>query len=256
MNPTQNSTAPQRISLSARSLVAESYQLFKTDIGQFLAFSLLFGMIYLISALLGSGSLSWFFSLAIVPLSAGYFLVYHAIRTNQAYTFSNFFGGYSKSLRLIGVFFFQLIIVILPLQLVLKLMYGDYFEQISKDPSALENLINQGALDPGKLAMGYLVILVHGVVFGVAFFLANYFATLGEGSAWKAMETSRKWAFKNFSLFFRVLVLLIFLNIAGFLALGVGLLFTIPITFGAVYVLGSKITKLSEGSFETSSEVE
>jgi uncharacterized membrane protein len=260
MNPTQNSTAPQRISLSARSIVAESYQLFKTDIGQMLAFTLFFGVVYLASSLLNLGGalglLNWVISLAIVPLSAGYFFVFRAIQRHESYTFSHFFAGYSKALRLIGVFFFQLIIVLLPLQFLLKMMYGDYFEEISKDPSALENLINQGALDPGKLGIGYLLMMVHGLVFGIAFFLANYFAAVGKGHAWNAMETSRKWAFKNFSLFFRLLILLLLLNVAGFLALGVGLLFTIPITFGAVYVLGSKITKLSEGSFAASSEVE
>jgi uncharacterized membrane protein len=260
MNPTQNSTAPQRISLSARSIVAESYQLFKQDIGQMLAFTLFFGMAYILSALFNPGGalafFAWFLSMALVPLSAGYFFVFRAIQQQQPYTFSAFFSGYSKALRLIGVFLFQLIIVILPLQLVLKLMYGEYFEQISQDPSLLEKLINQGALDPTKLSMGYLLMLVHGLVFGIAFFLANYFAAMGNGSAWNAMETSRKWAFKNFYLFFRLMFLLIFLNVAGFFALGVGLLFTLPMTFGAVYVLGSKITKLSEGESATSNTEE
>jgi len=260
MNPTQNSTDPQRISLSARSIVAESYQLFKQDIGQMLAFTLLFGMVYLVSSWINLGDalglLNWVISLAMVPLSAGYFFAFRAIHQQKPYTFSSFFGGYSKAFRFIGVFFFQLIIVLLPLQFLLKLMYGEYFEQITKDPELLEKLINQGALDPSKLGMGYLLMLIHGLVFGIAFFLANYFAAVGNGHAWNAMETSRKWAFKNFSLFFRVLVLLIFLNIGGFLALGVGLLFTIPITFGAVYVLGSKITKLSEGEYETSTSMD
>jgi uncharacterized membrane protein len=80
-----------------------------------------------------------------------------------------------------------------------------------------------------------LVLCVFPVLIVAAFYLFSYSYLVDRKlSFWDAMESSRRLVVGNLLGYILFVVLLGFLNLAGFLLAGIGLLFTIPISIGAI----------------------
>jgi len=83
--------------------------------------------------------------------------------------------------------------------------------------------------------LGFLALILPGIYLIAGYVFAPFFIIFGRMDLWDAMEISRKVVHKEwFSIFIFILVLGL-LNFVGMLALGVGLLFTIPISYCAMY---------------------
>lgn len=129
------------------------------------------------------------------PLTAGFFIVARKINKNQPYDFGDFWKGF------------------------------DFFV-----PLMLFTLISTLL---GILA--FFALIIPGIYLYVGWIFAVPFIIFGNMEFWDAMELSRKLVTKKWWNIFGFLLLLLLINMAGAIVFFVGLLFTVPITFCAIY---------------------
>ena len=86
------------------------------------------------------------------------------------------------------------------------------------------------------IAIGMILLIIPGVYLMVSYLFASCLVIDGSQDFWPAMELSRRTVMPQWFGFFAFLLLLIVMNLAGALLLGLGLLATIPISFCALTV--------------------
>jgi hypothetical protein len=129
------------------------------------------------------------------PLTAGFFIVARKINKNESYDFGDFWKGFEY---FVPLFLFTLISSIL-----------------------------------GFLA--FLALIIPGIYLVVGWTFAIPFIIFGKMEFWDGMEYSRKLVTKKWWNIFGFLILLFLINLAGAMVFFVGLLFTVPITYCALY---------------------
>ena len=129
------------------------------------------------------------------PLTAGFFIVARKINKNEPYDFGAFWKGF------------------------------DFFV-----PLMLYTLISTIL---GCLAL--IALIIPGIYLFVGWIFAIPFIIFSNMEFWDAMEFSRRLVTKKWWNIFGFLILLFLINVAGTLVFFVGLLFTVPITFCALY---------------------
>ncbi len=85
------------------------------------------------------------------------------------------------------------------------------------------------------VGLAFLLLLIPGIYLGIAFSFASFIIVFTNKEFWPALDISRKIITKKWFSFFGFFIVLGLINILGIIALGIGLLFTIPITACAVY---------------------
>jgi uncharacterized membrane protein len=91
------------------------------------------------------------------------------------------------------------------------------------------------------IAIGTLLLVIPGVYLVVAYLFATYLVIDRGLDCWPAMELSRHTVTPRWFAYFAFVLLLALLNLAGALALGLGLLVTIPLSFCTAAVLYAEI---------------
>ncbi|WP_425635922.1 hypothetical protein ACPUEN_10940 [Algoriphagus yeomjeoni] len=89
---------------------------------------------------------------------------------------------------------------------------------------------------------GIVLLIVPGVYLLVGYLFCLLFVIFGGFDFWTSMELSRKLIQTNWLKFFLFLLVLLALNIAGFLFFIVGLFVTIPMSYLSVYILFEELT--------------
>jgi uncharacterized membrane protein len=84
------------------------------------------------------------------------------------------------------------------------------------------------------IGIGTLLLIIPGVYLIVAYMFASYLVVDRRLDFWEAMELSRRTVNPRWFGYFAFALLVVLLNLAGAIALGVGLLVTIPLSFCAV----------------------
>lgn len=123
-------------------------------------------------------------------LVAGIYIVAFKIAKNRTPSFSDFFLGFNNFLRIF-----------------------------------LVNLV--GSL---LTIVGIILLIIPGIYLAVAYCFGLCFVIEKHFGFWSALETSRKIVTQKWLAFFGFILLLGLLNLFGLLALGIGLLITIPLT--------------------------
>ena len=122
------------------------------------------------------------------PLSAGYYIVAFKKMKGQQVEFGDFFLGFN--------YFLQLFLA--------TLVVGIF------------------------VLLGFVALILPGIYLAVAYSLVVGVIIDRKMDFWEAMETSRKVITRKWFSFFLLFILIALLNLAGLLALGIGLIFTIP----------------------------
>jgi uncharacterized membrane protein len=91
------------------------------------------------------------------------------------------------------------------------------------------------------IAIGTMLLVIPGVYLAVAYLFASYLVIDRGLDSWPAMELSRLTVNPRWFSFFAFVLLLALLNLAGAIALGVGLLVTVPLSFCTMTVLYAEI---------------
>lgn len=129
------------------------------------------------------------------PLAAGFFVMAHQIKTNGDTDFGLFFKGFEKFLPL---FLYTLVSSIF-------------------------------------IVIGTFLLLIPGIYLGVAYSLGVPFVLFYKLEFWDAMEFCRKIITREWWSFLGLIIVVFFINLGGLLAFGIGILFTIPISYCAIY---------------------
>ncbi len=129
------------------------------------------------------------------PLTAGFFLVARRLDKGEEIIIDHFFEGFK--------FFIPLLLL----------------------------TIVSGIL----IFIGFIAFIIPGIYLSVAYTFAIFFVIFARMEFWDAMEASRHLTGKQWFDFFLLILVLGILNLLGAMIFGVGLLFTLPISFCALY---------------------
>ncbi len=130
------------------------------------------------------------------PLIAGFIIVTVKLLQEKGPTFGDFFGGFR---------------------------FGHFLP-----------LVLLGLVSRVLITLGLILLVIPGLYLAVSYIFATLMVVDRHLDFWPAMETSRRTITPRWFSFFAPLLLLVLLNLAGLLALGVGLLVSIPVTWAAL----------------------
>ena len=85
-----------------------------------------------------------------------------------------------------------------------------------------------------SLVFGTFLLIIPGIYLAVSYLFALLFVIEYRLNVWAALEASRKIISKKWFSFFGFVLTLAYINLAGFLFLSLGLLFTIPLSYCAI----------------------
>jgi uncharacterized membrane protein len=180
---------------SIQESVSKGWDLFKLQWLNTIAFSLLVFTMQLFSAYY-LDNYSLLVSIIISPpLTAGFYLVANRISRGVEVTFANYFDGFS---------YWGIVIV----------------------TSLISGILT---------FFGILALVLPGIYLAVALMFSIPFALFSGMDFWTSLELSRKLITLNWWKFFGFVIVLIGLNMLGFLCFFVGLLVTIPVSYFAIY---------------------
>ena len=207
-----DSPGSPRSFLTIEDLIRQGWHIFMQYPGGFIGFTLLVLLVYgaitgassFLSATLSGGipgpdafddgalGLQTLLVLTIaVPLTAGYYVVALKLAREESVVFEDFFSGFRYWPALVLA-------------------------------SILVSVLT---------ALGFLLFILPGIYLSVAYVLVIPVIVDGEVNVWEALEISRKAITRRWFTTFFLIVLLAILNIVGILALCVGMLITIPLTY-------------------------
>lgn len=95
-------------------------------------------------------------------------------------------------------------------------------------------LVLLGLVSQILITLGFLLLIIPGLYLAVSYIFAALLVVDRRLDFWPAMETSRRAITPRWFSFFAFLLLLVLVNLAGLLALGVGLLVSIPVSWAAL----------------------
>lgn len=130
------------------------------------------------------------------PLIAGFIMVSAKLIQEKSPTFADFFGGFQ----------FKYFLPLVLLGIVSRLL----------------------------ITLGLLLLLAPGLYLAVSYIFAPILVVDQRLDFWPAMEQSRKFVTARWFSFFVLVLLLVLVNLAGLLALGVGVLVSIPVSWCAL----------------------
>ncbi|MBD2034243.1 glycerophosphoryl diester phosphodiesterase membrane domain-containing protein [Leptolyngbya sp. FACHB-321] len=200
----------QSYTVKINEYIGSGWKTFKKNPVGFAGFTLLFFLVNVaIAKVSQSVTLEGFISLLIsAPLNAGFLIVAFKLLKKRATTFGDFFRGFNHYLPLFLV------------SLVSSLVIG----------------------------IGLLLFLIPGLYLAVAYIFALPLVLERKMNFWAGMELSRKLISKQWFSFLGFALVLVLLNLAGVLLLGVGLLVTIPLSACAIAAAYADIVGLPASS--------
>ena len=141
-----------------------------------------------------------------MPLVAGFYLSAHYLESGKTLHFEDMFDGFK---HFAGLFLFAIV--------------SAFF-----------------------IILGLIALIIPGIYLLVGYIFTPFFIVFEKMDFWEAMERSRKLVHKEWLSFFVFLIVLFLFNILGLLALGIGVLLTIPISFCAIYAAFDDIVGLDK----------
>jgi uncharacterized membrane protein len=138
------------------------------------------------------------------PVMASYLHMAHLARRNQRIEFSDFFKGFEK---------FRSLIVLNVLIFLLVLL-------------------------------GFIMLIIPGIYLAVSYVFSHFFVWFYNEEPFDAMRLSRKAVSGNFGQVMLLFLILAGINLLGIMALGVGILLTMPFSFCVVYAAFDDIIEI------------
>jgi uncharacterized membrane protein len=129
------------------------------------------------------------------PLNAGYYLAIHRLVNGKPFQFENFFDGFRIMLPVMTVAMAAMFLT----------------------------------------SLGVMLFVLPGLIISLSLIFALPLVIFGQLELFSALRSSTQVVWKQFWEMAKFGLFIILLNVTGALMLGVGLLFTVPLTFAAIY---------------------
>lgn len=191
------------VHVDIKASFARAWELYKAHPFFFSLFMLLIVSIQGMVVIYAQAYMIVYSTLLAPPLYAGFYLVANRISRGEEVIYPDFFGGFRFWI-----------------------------------PTAVISLLTQVLI-----AIGLIALIIPGIYLAVGYLFAIQMGIFGGLDPWSAMEWSRKLITRNWWRFFGLLLVLVVLNALGLLLAGIGLLFTLPLTFLVLYVVFEEITR-------------
>lgn len=191
------------VQVDIQSSFARAWELYKVHPFFFSLFMLLIVSIQGMVVIYAQSYMIVYSALLAPPLYAGFYLVANRISRGEEVIYPDFFAGFRFWI-----------------------------------PTAVISLLTQVLI-----AIGLIALVVPGIYLAVCYLFAIQMGIFGGLDPWAAMEWSRKLITRNWWRFFGLLLVLVVFNVLGLLLVGIGLLFTIPLTFLVLYAVFEELTR-------------
>ncbi|MCF8217584.1 MAG: hypothetical protein K9I29_06535 [Bacteroidales bacterium] len=126
-----------------------------------------------------------------------------------------------------------------------KITINDFFRGFR----SWQNIFIAATFSGLLILLGLFMLVIPGIYLAVAYVFVIPFIVYADFEYWDAMEASRKLVSKNLPNILGLIAVLILINLLGLMLLGIGTLFTLPITYLSVHVAFNKI--FAEAKSET-----
>jgi uncharacterized membrane protein len=199
------------------------WEAMKSDIGQYILFALVAGVIIVVSLFTVIGAI-----LIALPLQAGYMVYAKKVLTNEPREFNDFFGGFKYFTPLLG-YVGVMILVGLILAVPLGVVMGINFAALGS-LDALDNPDMVGAQFSAIMLPFQFLFMIIGVFLGALLFFAIPLIVIGQLKTVESIRWSIKLALKNFWWLLLYAFVVSLIQQAGAFACYVGLLFTFPLS--------------------------
>lgn len=212
--------------------IGQGFSLFQKQIGLFMGFTLVFFLIVIVAnfvPIVGPIAVNLFLT---PPLICGFYLVADKLRRGESVVFNDFFKGFDSlgplalAALVMGLIY---VICMVPVFAVVgfSLFLGDF--------SSLDHF------------PFWAFLLVAPLVYlAIGYSWTNMFIVFYKMEFWPAMEMSRKIITKHWGMIFLFSIVIGLLAGAGFIALGIGILATVPVALIASYAAFADVTRLAE----------
>ena len=191
------------VQVEIQSSFARAWELYKVHPFFFSLFMLLIVSIQGMVVIYAQSYMIVYSGLLAPPLYAGFYLVANRISRGEEVIYPDFFAGFRFWI-----------------------------------PTAVISVLTQVLI-----AIGLIALVVPGIYLAVSYLFAIQMGIFGGLDPWAAMEWSRKLITRNWWRFFGLLLVLVVFNVLGLLLVGIGLLFTIPLTFLVLYAVFEELTR-------------
>ncbi|MEZ5057097.1 MAG: BPSS1780 family membrane protein [Saprospiraceae bacterium] len=239
-----NTILNEGFSIGMGDKISDGFKLLNKNMANFVVFTLIyFAIVFLASMIPFLGQLV---SIIIVPpLTVGFFLAARKTELEGNAEINYFFKGFDyigplilRSLTTLGIS----IVAMIPFFLaVFQTGFFQWFLELNNnptDPTILESF-------PGIPFWAFLC-LIPLIYLSIAYSFADLFIVFNKLHFWDAMEASRKLITKRWFAFFICFLVFGLIAALGFLACGVGILFTFPAYTCMMYLLFASVTRLEE----------
>jgi hypothetical protein len=200
------------VDFQIQEILEKAWVLFKARALFHVGFMILIGSIQVVFVQYFEEFISIYTILLAPALVAGFYLVGNRINRGDYVDFQNYFDGFKYWLIVITI-----------------------------------NLVS-GILT----VLGIIALIIPGIYLAVGYLFAILFGIFGGFDFWTSMEYSRRIVHTNWWKFFGFVLVLLLLNIAGLLALLIGILVTVPVSYLSVYVLFEDLTSDAVAEVEES----
>lgn len=146
-----------------------------------------------------------------------------------------FFGGMIVSGPLMGGLFY----VILDLRRGEEFQIARMFDGFTKK---LVPLVLVGAITSIFITIGFFMLILPGLLISGWYLFPYLFVVDKDMDFWPAMEASREIGFENHLNVFLFVVALVAINIAGVMAVGIGLLISVPLSMCSIAIAYDDLT--------------
>lgn len=226
------------------SYVSQGFDIFKRNAGSFIGYTVVFAIIMMVASYIPFATL-----LLQGPLLTGLFIVAYQVRKGHMPPFGEFFKGFNKFGPLLGISFFQGLIIMLFFIPFIAIVFSNIWDIVQNggdiDPDDVMEIFSLIFSGPALIAL--LLAFIPAIYLGVSWVLSYQYAWFYDMGFWESMEASRKVVGKNWVSFFLFALVLGLINIGGVLLLGVGLLVTLPASYCAIHACFADINRMDDG---------
>jgi uncharacterized membrane protein len=112
-----------------------------------------------------------------------------------------------------------------------QIEFSDFFKGFEKTGT----LLKLNLMISMVILLGLIMLVVPGIYFAISYVFSHLFVWFHDRTPTEALKLSRKTISGNFAQIFILLMILVGLNLLGVMALGVGVLLTMPFSFCVLY---------------------
>ncbi len=218
----------------AAGYISQAFEIFKSNALNYILYTLL----YLVVTSLFSRyyAIQFLASILLAPLAFGAFIVANKIIKKQSYEFKDFFSGYDRFLDIIIYYIVQLLVVLFLVIPIVAIPFAIYW--LIFGISSIQNPIGSGLI---FLVLFMVFVFFIAIAIGVLLIFAPNLLWFKNMRAIDALMNSAKIIKIKLPNWIGFFFMIFGINILGALALGVGLLVSMPVSMIAVYIAYERV---------------